>query len=90
MGIMIVKIKIMPSSPDVDLEEIKTKVKGILEENKTENIKFEEEPVAFGLKAILTDFQMDEKDELEPIENSIRELETVSSAEIAEMKRAFG
>ena len=90
MGTMIVKIKVMPSSPDVNLEELKTKIKEILEKNKTKNIQFVEEPVAFGLKAVLSAFQMDEADELEPIENSIRELETVSSAEIAEMKRAFG
>ena len=87
---MIVKIKVMPSSPDVNLEELKVKIKEILETNKTKNIQFVEEPVAFGLKAVLSAFQMDEADELEPIENSIRELETVSSAEIAEMKRAFG
>ena len=90
MGTTLVKIKIMPTSPDVDLEEIKESAKKVVESNKGKNISFEEEPIAFGLKAVIVGFGIDENDELEPIENSLREMENVSSAEVSDMRRAFG
>tara|TARA_Y100000034_G_C6717033_1_gene317035 strand:+ start:27 stop:299 length:273 start_codon:yes stop_codon:yes gene_type:complete len=90
MGTVQIKIKIMPTSPEADLEEIKENTKKILEEKKAEAINFEEEPVAFGLKAVITGFSMDESQELDPIEEGIRKIETVSSAETIDMRRAFG
>ena len=90
MGTVLIKLKIMPTSPDVNLEEIKEITKTILEKNSANNPKFEEEPIAFGLKAIIASFDMDESKALEPIESAIRNLENVSSAEVSDMRRAFG
>ena len=90
MGIALVKIKIMPASPEVDLEEIRRLAKEIIEGNKGKNTSFEEQPIAFGLKAVIAGFSIDENDELEPIENALRDLENVSSAEVSDMRRAFG
>ncbi len=90
MGIALVKIKIMPTSPEVDLEEIRTLAKEIVEGNKGKKLSFEEEPIAFGLKAVIAGFSIDEEDELEPIENALRALENVNSAEVSDMRRAFG
>jgi elongation factor 1-beta len=90
MGTALLKIKIMPTSPEVDLEKIKISAKEIVESNKGKNISFEEQPIAFGLKAVILGFGIDESDELEPIENSLKKIENVNSSEVIDMRRAFG
>lgn len=90
MGTALVKIKIMPNSPDTDLEKIKDSAFLICEENKAKNMVFDEEPVAFGLKAVIAAFDIDESLPLEPIEQGFRKIENVSSAEVVDMRRAFG
>lgn len=90
MGIALIKIKIMPTSPETNLEDIKNSSKTIIEGNQGQNVSFEEEPIAFGLKAVIASFSIDESQELEPIENKLREIENVNSAEISDMRRAFG
>ncbi len=56
MSIAAVIVKIMPESPDEDLERISVEAEEILEEDGAKNISFEEKPVAFGLKAIMIKF----------------------------------
>ena len=90
MGIALITIKIMPSSPEVNLEEIKNKAKIIIEEKQGKKVRFEEEPVAFGLKAVKAFFDLDESQELEPIEESLKEVKNVSSVQVIDMRRAFG
>jgi elongation factor 1-beta len=90
MGIALIKIKIMPISPETDLEEIKKRAEELIGEGNGENCNFEEEPIAFGLKAIIVSFEIDESSPLEPIEESLRKIENVNSAEIIDMRRAFG
>jgi len=90
MGTALIKIKIMPDSPDADLDAIEEKAKQIISEEKGENLKFEREPVAFGLNAIIVGMSREEglsSDEmLEKLQNS----GNVSSAEIIDFRRAFG
>ncbi len=90
MGIVLIKIKLMPVALETSLEEIKDKAKKIIEENKGKNPQFEEQPIAFGLKAIIAGFELDENDELELIEENLRKIENVNSAEVIDMRRAFG
>ena len=91
MGITLIKIKIMHESPEVNLHEIKEEAKKIIEKNKARRIVFEEQPIAFGLKAIIAGFEQDEADgELEPIESGLKKLKDVSSVEVVDMRRAFG
>jgi len=92
MGITLIRIKIMPTSPDVDLEEIKSKIKKIIEEYKGNRIIFEEEVIAFGLKAIIVNFEQEENEnsEIEPIEEEINKLLNVNSVETVDIRRAFG
>jgi len=89
MGIALITIKIMPNSVEADLTEIKTEAKKVLEENSARNIRFEEHPIAFGLKAVMTLFEINEEDELEPIENQLAEIENVQSVSVTDMRRAF-
>lgn len=90
MGTALVKIKIMPESPETDLEAIKNKAYEIVEENKGTNPMFDEEPIAFGLKAVIVSFDIDESNALEPIEEAFKKIEKVNSAEVIDMRRAFG
>lgn len=90
MGTVLIKIKIMPSSPDVNLENIKNSAKEVIESNNGMRSTFEEEPIAFGLKAIIASFDLNEESPLDPIEEKLRAIENVSSAEVIDMRRAFG
>lgn len=90
MGIALITLKIMPISPEVNLEELKEKIKKVIEEKGGEKTRFEEQPVAFGLKAVMAFFDLDESKELEPIENELSTTENVSSVQVTDMRRAFG
>ena len=91
MGITLIKIKIMPSSLGVNFEEVKVKAKKIVEANKGTRVEFEEQPIAFGLNALIVGFEQNEDDgELDPIEEGLRKIKDVSSAEVIDMRRAFG
>lgn len=91
MGITLIRIKIMPTSPDVDLKIIKEKSRKVIEKYKGKRIVFSEEPIAFGLRAIIVGFEQDETDgELEPIEKDLNKILNVSSVEVIDMRRAFG
>lgn len=90
MGTALLKIKIMPSSPNTNLEEIKKKAKIVVEKNKGKNCRTEEEPIAFGLKAVIISFDIDESQELEPIEEGLKKIKNVNSAQVVDMRRAFG
>lgn len=88
----IVTLKIMPESPDIDLEKISEgaleKIKGFAGEGET---KREIEPVAFGLKALKIIFVMDEqKGSTDPLEKEIQAVEGVNSVEIIDVRRAIG
>lgn len=90
MGIALIKLKLMPTSPEINLKEIKQKAQKIIEENKGLRVAFEEEPIAFGLKAVITSFSLDESDELDPIEEALKKVENISSVQVVDMRRAFG
>lgn len=90
MGNAIVKIKMMPTSPEADLEKIEEEARSILEKNEARNIGFEQEPIAFGLKAVYASFMWPEEKELDPLEQEFRKLNNVQSAEITDMRRAIG
>jgi len=87
---MLLIYKIMPSSPEADLEKIKKEAKKILEEKEAQKVYFKEEPIAFGLSAIKAGFDLDEKHALDPIQAALEKIEHVSSVEVDDMRRAFG
>jgi elongation factor 1-beta len=89
-GTVAVIVKIMPDSPEEDLEKIKASAKEKLEAEGGQNISFEEEPVAFGLKAIKVKFAWDEEKEGEIYEKKLGEIEGVSSVDTVDYRRAFG
>lgn len=90
MGTALITLKLMPSSPQTDLEKIKVEVIKIVEKEKGKNPRFEIEPIAFGLKALKVFFDLNEDYELEPIENSLAKIKDVNSVQVVDMRRAFG
>ena len=89
MGNMNVKIKLMPSSVETNLEEIKEKSKAILEEKGGKNVHFEEEPIAFGLKAIIVFFIWSEEKELDSIKKSLEEIEHINSLQVLDIRKTI-
>ncbi len=92
MASIIITIRVMPGSPDVDLNELENKVmkeiKKFTGETETKN---EIEPVAFGLKALKITFVMDEnKGSTEKLENNISKIKGVNSVEVIDVRRAIG
>jgi len=90
MGTALLRIKLMPTSLEVNFEEVKEKAKTIIEESKGRNCTFKEEPIAFGLKALIVSFDIDEEQELEPVEEGLRNIKNINSAQVIDMRRAFG
>jgi len=80
----------MPTSPEADLAKIEADAKALLEKNEAKNIGFEQEPIAFGLKAVYASFIWPEEKELDSLEAEFRKINNVQSAEISDMRRAIG
>ena len=91
MARVLLVIRIMPESPDIDLVELEKKAKEKIEEFEGRVTKTEINPIAFGLKAVDVTLLVDEaKGDTEPLENALRELEGVNSAEVTFVTRAVG
>ncbi len=89
MAIVAVKIKIMPESPEVDLAQLNEKLgKKIISLGGKINSS-EEEPIAFGLKAIIITIAWPEEKSTEILESELQ-TEDVSSVQIIDYRRAFG
>jgi len=88
MAVVGIKIKILPESVEA-LEGIKANIEPKLISLGAIRISsVEEEPIAFGLKALLVTFAWPEELETSIIEEM--KLEGLSSLEIVDYRRAFG
>ena len=90
MGTALVTIKIMPESPEANLDSIQERAKAIVEEKGGEKPSTKIEPVAFGLNAVILNFALDESKQIDPIEEALTAIEQVNSAEVVDFRRAFG
>ena len=90
MGITAVKIKLMPISPDVNLEEIRKRTEEIMGKHDVKNPQFEEQPIAFGLNAIIVLFAWPEEKELEDLESELEKIENIKSVQVIDIRRAIG
>ncbi len=88
MGMNAVEIKVMPESPDTDLEKIKSEIQSKLD--KAKNIQTEEKEIAFGLKSLNILLAWPEDHDTDEIENILNEIEGVSSVTIENVRKAFG
>ena len=95
MADVIVTIQIMPESPDTDLNSIKrtaeNKIREFAKLNEEQAIKVEEEPLAFGLQVLKFYFYMNESiGGTEPLEEKLKKIAGVASAETTDVRRAIG
>ena len=90
MGFVAVQMKLMPTSPDVDLAVIEKKIEEIINSMHKTAVKIEEEPIAFGLKAIMVYFAWNDEIETEQLEAKLAEIENVSSVQTLDIRKAFG
>ena len=92
MADVIITLKIMPESPEIDLDKIEEESKKKIEEFAGEGeTKSEKVPLAFGLNSLNIIFVMDEsKGSPDPVEESIKAIEGVQSVEVIDVRRALG
>ena len=86
-----IQFKIMPTGVDVDLEKLKEKIKTKIESFDSGVFNSaEEQPIAFGLKALIITLALSEDEESDLVENALNEIEDVSSAELIDYRRVIG
>jgi elongation factor 1-beta len=92
MAQVVVTLKIMPESPDVDLSKIESAAKKkIIAFSNNKEMKTEQEPIAFGLKALKIIFVSEEsKGSTESLESDIKTIAGVNSVEVVDVRRAIG
>ena len=92
MAKAIITFKLMPESPDVNLENIKKKALAIAKDaGSIGQMQAKEEPIAFGLKAvlILAMFEV-EGTEFDAIAEEMGRVKGVQSSEVEKMDLALG
>lgn len=92
MADVIVKLKIMPNDPSVNLAKIQKAAEAEITKFGSKHIhSVTNEPIAFGLKAIVIVFLLDEKiSNLDVLEAKIKAIKDVNSVEVVDVRRAFG
>ena len=92
MADVVITMKIMESSPEVDLEKLDEKIKELITEYAGSGAyKSSVEPIAFGLSALIVSFVMDEKlGGTDHLEEEISKIEGVESVSVTDVRRAIG
>jgi elongation factor 1-beta len=92
MAKAVITFKLMPKSPETDLEPIKNRAREIAQENGAiGEMQVKEQPIAFGLKAVLVLAMYEvEGSDFDGIATKMGEIENVQSSEIAKMDLALG
>jgi elongation factor 1-beta len=85
---VLASIKIFPNDANLDLEVLKSKIQQALPAGSTVQ-KFEEEPVAFGLVALIAHVVLPEDVEgkMDQVEESIRAVDWVSEIQVLQVGR---
>jgi len=89
MAKVLVSMKIFPTGTEIDLNQLKQAIEKNLPKD-TSIYGFGEEPIAFGLKALIAHILLPEEKSgsLEEVENNLRNTEGVSQIEIYMVRRA--
>ena len=90
MATVVIKVKVMPESPDINLEDLKKSSSDALTKEGANNLSFEEQPIAFGLKALIIKMDMPEEKGTDLVESKLSEIKGISSVTIEDYRRAFG
>jgi elongation factor 1-beta len=91
MADVIISMKVMPDSTEVDLEKVKEEAEILIKEFGGELGKFEIQPVAFGLNQLILIFVMDEaKGSTDQLEENVAKINGAQSVEVTDVRRAIG
>ncbi len=92
MANAVVTIRVMPESPEVNMDVLKDKVLEKIKDFAGEgDTRVSIEPVAFGLKSLNIIFVMDESlGSPDALEDKITAIEGVNSFEVTDVRRAVG
>lgn len=90
MAIAALKIKIMPDSPQINLEEIKQEAEKKISKLGVKLHSSEVQDIAFGLKALTLTIAWPEEKDQSQVENALGGIAGVRSAEIIDFRRAIG
>ena len=91
MAVVAIKIKVLPESPETNLDEMKKELeKTLMNIGALKINSITEEPIAFGLSALIVFLAWPEEKDTSLIEEAIKAIKDVSSEEIIDYRRAFG
>ena len=88
-GKLLAVVKVYPDSDEVNLDQLYQEISNKLPKDKYTIVKTDQEPIAFGLKALVLFVQMPEELEggTDEIESMINEIPGVSHAEVENVTR---
>jgi len=88
MGDVAAKMKIMPESVETDLVELKEKLKGVIPAGAELYGDIIEEPIAFGLKALIVTLIVNDKEGgTEVVEEAFAKVPGVENIQVLELYR---
>jgi len=89
MAKVLISIKIFPTGTEIDLNQLKQTIEKSLPKDASV-YGFGEEPIAFGLNALIAHILIPEEKSgtLEEVENNLRNIEGISQIEIYMVRRA--
>lgn len=85
MGDVAVTLKVMPESPEADLEKIKAEISSVINGAGVHLKGIEEKPVAFGLKCLEVLMIMPDQGGTDELEELLRGIEGVASVEAGDI-----
>jgi elongation factor 1-beta len=88
MAKVLASIKIFPSEPSIDLSQLKARIEKNLP-NDVSILKYTEEPIAFGLVALIANLLMPEEvsGKMDEVEEALKSTEGVSEIQVVAMTR---
>ena len=87
MARMVVRIRILPADAESDLENVVESIKKSIPQG-MEMKSSSMEPIAFGLKAIIGDFLLDDAEgQMDKLEEAIKSVEGVGEIEVTNISR---
>ena len=91
MADVIITLRIMPKEKETDLDKVKDKATKLIKEFGGELGKDKKVEIAFGIKALDLIFVMNEEiGSTDTLEENIRKISGVKSAEVTDVRRAIG
>ena len=88
LGRIVASIKVFPTSIDVKLDDLKETIKQVIPKSDSVH-SFKEEPIAFGLVALITNIIMpdDVEGEMDKIEETLKKIESVSEIQVLMVRK---